>query len=1669
MKTLRNESLPFPPADADDGTAARATAMALIGGTDGNDFVFGTEGADTLDGGLGNDTMRGFAGDDRYYVDSVYDQVIEAAGGGTDTVVATSNHTLSDQVENLILAGNDAINGTGNSQANRITGNSAANVLNGGGGADTLEGGAGNDSYVVDSLRDEVIETSGNGDDTVQASLTWRLGNHLENLVLLGANNLSGYGNALDNRITGNVGSNLLDGGAGADTLVGGLGNDTYQVDDAGDVVVEGTNAGIDVVRSSISYTLGNNVEYLVLTGSSAISGTGNALDNRLTGNSGNNSLSGGEGADTLDGGEGADTLTGGGGNDIFLVDDAGDRIVEAAIGGNDTVQSTISLTLSSSAEIENLTLIGSGALDGTGNALDNRITGNAVANALSGLAGNDTLDGGAEADTLAGGTGDDTYVVDNVDDQTIELAGEGRDLVQSSISWTLGTNLEDLTLTGSSAINGIGNALDNRLTGNSGNNLLNGGLGDDTLAGAAGNDIYRVDSAGDEVVELTGGGTDTVRSTLDYTLGVNVENLTLIGNVAVNGTGNALANSITGNANANALSGGDGNDTLDGSAGADTMIGGGGDDTYLVDNRNDVTTEVALGGTADLVKSTISWTLAAEIENLTLTGTSAINGSGNALANLITGNSAFNVLTGGDGNDTLDGGAEGDSLIGGAGNDVYVVDNLYDEVVEADGVDVDRVESSVNWQLGANLENLTLTGSGAINGSGNALDNLIRGNSGANVLDGGAGIDTLEGGAGNDLYVVDSDSDVINELAGGGTDGVESTVSWTLGAELENLVLVGGGRINGTGNALANSISGNLAANLLRGGDGNDTLDGGAGSDTLEGGAGNDTYVIDSTADRLVEAALAGNDTVLSYITKTLALNFENLTLLGSSAINGTGNADANMLIGNSASNRLDGAAGNDTLDGGAGADTLIGGSGDDSYVVDSVRDIVTELAGGGTDTVTSSVTLRLGANLERLTLGGSNAIDGFGNELDNVLTGNGASNVLNGGAGHDTLAGGGGNDFYVVDSTEDSIVELANGGTDTVRSSVNWTLGTDVENLTLVGTADIDGYGNGAANLVIGNSGMNRLFGYEGADTLDGGEGADSMTGGNGDDSYYVDDLGDLTSELPGGGIDTVRSSISWTLGTNVENLLLTGTLAINGSGNELGNFITGNGAGNVLAGGAGNDTLDGGADADTLIGGAGSDAYIVDSAEDTLIELAADTVGTDTVNASVSWRLDDYFEDLVLTGSNAIDGFGNAAANRITGNTAANILNGGAGADTLSGGQGNDTYVVDNSGDQTLEAASAGIDLVKSSLTWTLAANLENLTLTGGSAINGSGNELANVITGNAAANLLSGNAGADTLIGGAGADTLVGGSDSDTYVVSDGDITTESAGGGTADLVLASISWTLASQIENLTLTGSGSINGTGNELDNTLTGNSGTNVLTGLAGNDSYVMDSYDDSIVEAVGGGTDTVRASISWELGSNLENLTLTGSGFIDATGNGADNTITGNTGNNIIDGRGGSDLLTGGGGNDVFVFSTAPLAGVTDTVTDFVSGSVTGYDRLRLDQPGIRVGNGDGTVDGAILVDSAPSGSARFAVGAEFVVFGANISGTITSTNAAAMIGSATSAFATGDTRVFAVDNGSSSSLFLFTSSGDDAAVSASELTLIANLTGTAGLATGDLLFGL
>jgi Ca2+-binding RTX toxin-like protein len=706
------------------------------------------------------------------------------------------------------------------------------------------------------------------------------------------------------------------------------------------------------------------------------------------------------------------------------------------------------------------------------GTLADDTLFGLDGSDTLLGLDGLDLLDGGKGADYMDGGEGDDTYIVDNIGDIVRDSGSSAFDLVRTTITYSLANlpAIEVLTLAGKAAINGTGNnsnnsiignsganklagvAGDDNLTGAEGNDTLDGGVGNDSMLGGAGNDTFIVDSKLDTAEGFTG--TDTVFSSVSFTLADDVENLVLtndtLGSPAgyLFGTGNKLNNRITGRGGSDALAGDAGNDTLDGGlgadalnggAGADLMIGGAGDDEYTVDDKGDRVQESIAGsaGGIDTVGyvGLAAYVLGANVEHLVLNNSGI--GTGNALDNalfaIFNGNVVLKGLAGDDALNAsgssacfLDGGAGADLMTGGKGDDVFIVDNGADSVIGGGGYDEIRTSLSVLAEF-ADVENYTFTG-GAVSFStdnslafnkltgtkfsdflssnfgedrlfGNGGNDTLFGGAESDTLDGGAGADSMTGGSGIDFYTVDNAKDVVNELSGDvTTDNVDSTVSFSLSGpnvlgDVEQLVLRGTGAINGTGNDLGNSITGNGNANRLDGGGGDDDLMAAGGNDLLIGGAGSDDL-------------FAGT--------------------------------------------------GNDTMDGGAGADLLDGLSGNDLLITDGADQI---FGGDGIDTVLTTGSLNLIGvdDIEVYTLSkgagalvvtaGDNANKITGNESDNAISGRGGNDTVDGGLGNDTIDGGLGDDVLTGGAGNDFVI----GGFGT--NKINVAMGNDTVQSGLVG----------------------------------------------------------------------------------------------------------------------------------------------------------------------------------------------------------------------------------------------------------------------------------------------------------------------------------------------------------------------------------------------------------------------------------------------------------------------------------------------------------------------------------------------------------------------------------------------------------------------------------------
>lgn len=1443
--------------------------------------------------------------------------------------------------------------------------------------------------------------------------------------------------------ITGTNGAdtNLTDNDRGsAADLWGGLGNDTYIVDFNyfnPDRVHENANAGTDSVllqyggarpsiTENIEYTLTDNVENLTTQFQSGGIFSVNqyrqpgeeielemfgGINAQINGNALNNVIITGNGDDVFYGYGGKDTFIGGNGNDTYNVDSADDVIVEKTnmvefaiynsfdgstqatalldIGGQyDQVNSTAA-NYTLSANIETMFLYGGENINGTGNAGNNNMYGNNANNTLSGLAGNDVMYGKGGNDKLFGGDGNDWLDGDG-GDNTLE-GGNGNDVLYGD-EW----QSKDLML------------------GGAGNDVFygNGDNGLDTMVGGAGNDKFYGDTT-DIISEAAGGGTDSViidsgSSVETYTLSANIENLEVQTGSIQNITGNASNNHIIGNYQNNIIMGLAGDDLLDGGSGRDTLIGGDGNDSYIVDHSLDVVTETnattATGGVDTVYSSTHSYTLSANLENLTLVSVmgNAYYGTGNALSNRIIGNDNNNGLFGGAGHDTIDGGDGQDVMHGGTGNDTYYVDENTDRVVElAEAVasngtqdqiilTSDYVNNSNNtYFIAANVEHLDASATNGVWVTGNSSNNHIKGGKGSDFLDGRGGNDTLAGGKGDDSYVVDSASDVLTEAVGAGIDSVyiNQVDTFTLGVNVENAYMLAGAHtVNGnaldniiTGNSTNNSITGGAGndylaggygRDTLQGGEGNDTLHGGAGIDGLQGGNGNDTYIV-STGD-IIAGETAGVDAIqtdLGTYDLTNSANgagvsaIENLSYTGTGSFDGTGNALANKITGAGLVDTLSGGDGNDTLDGGAGADDMAGGAGNDTYYVDNQLDLTDESASAGQDSVISSVTYTLQADLENLTLidgsMGPGHIDATGNELNNKLVGNDGSNVLDGRAGLDSMSGGKGDDLYYVDVAGDVVTEtdtFANGGgDDTVYTNINYTLTANVEELYAITAGAKILTGNAIDNLISGNVGADTISGLDGNDELYGNAGNDTLLGGIGDD-YLEGDTGN--DSLDGG------------------------------AGND---YLRGSSGIDTLVGGAGDDTLSGGSGNDIISGGAGNDTYMVFAVGDVVTELLGG--GTDKAEyySDGTHTLSDNVENADVYGGVVINLTGNDLANTISTHLEVGLtdtINGGAGLDTLNTNIGNIVGGLDPVIAESVSSSIVSIEQVNlitngDSLgdinTWNMGGAFNGTTaahnqmsITGGQ-LGGSGlvlsgfgknvdftlqdnNTFGGIIN-------LSGVAGGwlaadhlavtvDNFFGNLQADDLghldLTSTGDDSYVDVSAIDTLATNIQITGDNALALYSIDAGSTIDVT--------NFSGDFLGVSLIGTVATDTLNVVVNNvntalsnygsvDSFAINSTGNNTLSDLGGVTTTVAGTGALTL-NNVSGtinasaftgeLIVNASNAINITGGIGDDWITGSSGADTINGGAGSDVLTGGFGADIFVFSDAPATGV-DLITDF------------------------------------------------------------------------------------------------------------------------------------
>ena len=1206
-------------------SAGGSNNVAVSGSVHGNDTVLAVE------------QINGTIGDDTFIIDSVNTDTFlfyVRGGAGNDSIAgpAVLNRGLvldylapfmSGGVSvNLALGvASDGFGGTDSfTNINAVRGSAFDDTLIGGATNDRFRGMGGNDWIDGGAGSDLADYTQAAGAVSVDLSIGRAQDGDGGTDTLISIEEVRGSN--FNDTIIGSDGPERIRGNAGNDSLVGGGGMDTLDLSAA--------PAGVGVSLFSGSAFDGQG-------GTDTVSGfeyvLGSAFGDNLIGSAGDDTLAGGAGNDVLNGRAGNDWLIGGADFDTASYSFAASGI-SAVVEFNGTTGHNATVTGGDGndtlREVE--AILGSPFDD----VIEIRSVDVPVAFQARGGAGNDTIIGMADrnfsvqADYLLGGMS--SGIVADLGTGLVAQDGFGGQDLLVNIGMIRGSSLADTI---------IGSEFNDRIRGRGGNDYLDGrgGTADqldytqspaavsvnlaleraldgeggldtvigfedvratnfaDTIIGTGLNEFF-VPFGGNDYVDAGAGGADRVSysggqgNVPGPTQGVVVNLVTgiaqdgwggtdtLLGVERINGT--PFADSIVGGAETNRFNGRGGDDTLDGGLGGDWA------------EYNNATSGVTV--------------------NLTTGIASDGEGGTDRLISIehVIGSNHADHLTG-----VAQGGRSASDLRGGAGNDTLV--GIVGEFVRADYADQTR-GLSINLGAGTvddgrggtdtliNIRGVLLFGDFADTVVGTANDEWISPGNGADFVNAGDGFDVIGYGATDSGGVSVNLATSRARDAGGATDTI-------LGFEG---VVTSFGDDSIFGNALGNLIAPNAGADFVNGGAGEDTISYSHGFTP-----GGTQYTINEAGDRLPVAGViidlgAARATDFSGATDTI-LSIEHA--IGSTAddlIRGSGLG--NYLAGAEGNDTIEGRGGNDTLDGGAGGDRMLGGLGDDIYIVEDAGDVVIEFANQGTDTVlTSLAAYTLTINVENLFAIGAGARNFGGNGLDNRIVGGAGSDTLSGAAGNDTLDGGAGsdrmlggpgNDVFIVDDAGDAVVEFANQGTDTVLTSLAaYTLTINVENLVAAGTGARHFEGNGLDNLIVGGAEADTLLGGAGNDTLDGGAGNDRMHGGAGDDTFLVT-LGDLVFEGANAGTDTVIlvSGTAFTLGANLENLILRAAEAVEGNGNGLANTITGNDAANILRGFAGRDVLDGGGGNDVLVGGANGDSLTGGAGNDVFRYFAA-----------------------------------------------------------------------------------------------------------------------------------------------------------------------------------------------------------------------------------------------------------------------------------------------------------------------------------------------------------------------------------------------------------------------------------------------------------------------------
>jgi len=1531
------------------------SSVSVTGGS-ANDTLVGSASSigDTLAGGLGADSITGGAG---------HDSVL--GGGGADTITMSIDASSIDTIDAgsetdwLVLtgaaagtvvlnlnagAGNDqlsSISGTaetivqanfenldasamtggginataistgsniiGTALGDTITGGNGNDTITGGAGSDSMTGGAGNDLFVVGGTDVNGDTIQGNGDtDTLQLTA---------NTDLTQAASFGGVETLLlDEGVALTINNAQL---ADVDAIVG-------TGDNGGESLSITASGGDDTIDLSASaFTLDTNDVSIAVE-----AGAGNDM---VTLTAGNDSVNGGDGNDTIIGGAGTDTINGGNGTDLVSYADItastshgltaisgvainlsgaavsqttvansmlsitgnfkfGDASTDLAV---NTVAYLIPTSSSTSSAYQRDTLIS--IENATATSLDDYLLGSTAANMLSGGAGNDFIDGGGGSDTLYGNQGNDYLSArDNVTGVTMD-GGDGNDTLHT------GSGVDSL-------VGGDGNDVFMYLTA-----LDLTGVGE-TISGGNGDDTILVLSTG-VMVDFTDDVITSIENLQTSTSDANAQTVKM-SNVQVDGLSsiNAQAEDLV------ILSDAMTSSMLDGTRIYNTV-------TFQLIDQSGAT---VVGQALTLVNATLGG--ASDLLKVDASGLSSDTFNFNASA----GNFGSVSVTGGDANDTLVGSASsiGDTLAGGAGADNITGGAGHDSVLGGDGAD------TITMSIAAS-----------------SIDTIDAGNQADWLVLNGAATGTV----------------VLNLNAGAGNDqltSINSAPENIVQANFENLdasAMTGGG-INATAISTGSDIIGSAQADTITGGNGNDTITGGVGNDQISGGSGNDLVVVNGTADIASGESYSGglgadtlkitadtdltNVSAMSSMETLLLSDAVDVTIAGAlltdvTAINGTGDdshetvsvfgtsgADALNLSGITIdSNDIDavsisGLAGNDTITAStAYANFSIDAGSDNDLVRFAAGDLAstqTVVGNSGTDTLSilgadtlTDADFTNVSTVEVLQLSG-------GNDSVDLTTEAKQAGILtvNGGAGNDTITWTYGTTGITIDAGDgDDFVD--NNDADVANDSIDGGNGNDTI------------YARGGNDTLIGGAGNDILHAEDGNDSLVGGAGADVLNGGSGNDTLVVsNDV--VTGESYDGSVGTdtlqITATTDFSVVTTIDSIevftlsegvtatfaasALTGdTIAMSGTGDNLGEFVVVNGTSSAevidlsnitvdinditgisVTGLGGDDTITGTNGNDTIVGGAGADVLAGGNGNDTLVINSGDVASGESYDGGFGTA-----DNLSITADSDLSVV--TALTNIEIITLANGVDVTFSAAALTG----DTLALNGTGDNALETVtvtgtSSGDTINLSGIT------VDTNDITGLSISGGNGNDT------------ITGTNGADTIVGGAGADVLAGGDGNDTLVINSGDVAAgESYDGGnnsdtlsiTADMDLSVV--TSLTSIETITLA---------NGVDVTFS----AAALTG----DTLALNGTGDNAQETVSvtatAGNDTINLS-----GITVDTNDITGL-YID-----------GGDGNDTITGTNGADTLTGGVGNDVFVFSSTAQTATSnstqfmDVISDF------------------------------------------------------------------------------------------------------------------------------------